>query len=110
LVIPRLYLVLALFTFASALTPALLAQTSVPLPAPAEWAASSARPAAPGDALVVTFTGAAPAPGAPVISGWNLTLKPDESFTLGGIRFTARIGADAGTDTTVWLCTRGIGV
>lgn len=77
----------------------------VNLPTPTEWAAPAGAPSAPGDTFGISF----PSPGvsvdgsAPVISEWTQTAKPSESFTMSGIRFTSRSGADAGTDTTVWV-------
>jgi hypothetical protein len=84
---------------------ALTLRAAIPLPPPTEWLAPATHPAAPGDAFTpaTEFTGPAPVAQAPVISGWNKTIRPDESFTLSGIRFTLRQGAAAGTDTTVWL-------
>ncbi len=75
------------------------------LPAPGEWGEPGMAPTAPGDAFAVKFSNptALPSPGAPAISGWNETIKPDETFTMTGVRFTARTGVDTGTDTVVWL-------
>lgn len=42
-------------------------------------------------------------PQAPVIGEWNRVVKPDESFTLTGTRFSLREGAALGSDTTVWI-------
>lgn len=81
---------------------------TISLPAPLEWGEPPAAPSAPGDDYPVAFadTGALPDPNAPQISEWNDTVKPDESFTLTGAKFTLRSGADAGTDTTVWVWAR----
>lgn len=78
------------------------------LPAPTQWGEPPSAPVPPGDTFPVSFadTGTLPGPDAPVIAGWNETVKPDESFTLTGARFTTRTGADAGTDTTVWVWAR----
>lgn len=72
-------------------------------PPPTEWDMPAGAPAAPGDAYKVSFGTATPAATAPVISEWNRTAKPNESFTLTGARFTRKTGTDAGSDTTVWL-------
>ena len=77
---------------------------TVDLPAPLEWAAPTAAPAVAGDSFDVTFNSEPISPLAPVISEWNRSdVKPDESFTLSGIRFTSRTGDAAHTDTLVWL-------
>lgn len=78
------------------------------LPAPLDWGEPPSAPSAPGDSFPAAFlsTGALPAANTPVISGWNETVKPDESFTLTGRNFTTRSGDDAGTDTTVWIWAR----
>jgi hypothetical protein len=75
------------------------------LPAPVEWAAPSGAPVAPGDPSQATFSdpSGAVAPNAPVIAEWDRTTKPGESFTMTGVRFTLRAGADSGTDSTVWV-------
>lgn len=78
-------------------------QTSVPFPEPLEWAAPAGLPAAPGDAYPVIFAGEVPSPQAPVISEWNRTVLPGESFTLTGVRFTLREDQLAGSDTRVLL-------
>ncbi len=78
---------------------------SLQLPAATEWAAPAGAPIAPGDRYPIMFSTSAVMsdPAAPVISGWNITAKPDESFTLSGIRFTTGNGTDIGSDTTVWI-------
>lgn len=80
----------------------------ISLPAPLAWGAPPSAPSAPGNSYPVAFadTGALPAPGAPRIADYNECVKPDESFTLAGANFTTRSGADAGTDTTVWVWAR----
>lgn len=77
------------------------------LPAPLEWGEPSSA-SAPGDGFPAAFADMAATPdaGAPRIAGWNDTVKPDESFTLTGTGFTTRAGADAGTDTIVWVWAR----
>lgn len=80
----------------------LMAQAAVNLPSP-DWSASGSAPTAPGDAYNVYCNGSAPVGNAPVISEWTRTAKPDESFTLTGVRLTDKAGAQAGSDTIVWL-------
>ncbi len=63
----------------------------------------SGAPTAPGDSYSESFGSATPNANAPVISEWNLTAKPNETFTLTGTRFTSRSGALAGSDITVWI-------
>ncbi|MEK0316084.1 PA14 domain-containing protein [Cohnella sp. 56] len=77
----------------------------VPLPPPTEWTAPSGAPTAPGDDYGITFASPAVtvAPNAPAIAEWTKTVKPNETFTLSGVRFTQQTGAAAGSDTTVWL-------
>ncbi len=79
--------------------------SGVTLPPPTEWAAPTGAPTAPGNPFPLALAAPSKAidPSAPVISGWNDTAKPNESFSLSGIRFTMRASADAGSDTTVWL-------
>lgn len=80
----------------------------VSLPAPLNCGEPVSAPSAPGDSFPVSFAdmGLLPDPGAPQICGWHETVKPNESFTLTGSRFTSRTGADLGTDTTVWVWAR----
>lgn len=80
----------------------------VDLPAPLEWGEPASAPTPPGDDFPVVFSnlGATPDPAAPQISEWHETVKPDESFTMTGARFTSRTGSDAGTDTIVWIWAR----
>lgn len=92
----RLLLLLLVVTSLSAAT--------VPLPPPSEWV-TGGLPTAPGESFPLTCTGATVA-NAPAISEWQRTARPDETFTMTGIRFTARSGAAAGSDTTVWLAAR----
>lgn len=75
------------------------------LPAPLQYGEPPSAVDGPGDSFPVAFVdmSALPTSGAPQIAGWNETVKPDESFTVTGARFTTRTGADAGTDTTVWV-------
>lgn len=82
--------------------------SSLALTAPLDWGEPPAAPTAPGDSFPVVFSDMASTPvaGAPKIAGWNETVKPDESFTLTGSAFTTRTGADAGSDTTVWIWAR----
>ncbi|MFP4176784.1 MAG: DUF4469 domain-containing protein [Candidatus Brocadiia bacterium] len=81
------------------------------LPAPRKWSPPEAAPSAPGDVFefadrvladVADVTDAAP-----VIAEWNRSVKPDESFTMTGTRFTLTEGERAGTDTTVWVAAAG---
>jgi hypothetical protein len=78
----------------------------VNLPAPLDWGEPPSAPAPPGDSFSAAFadTGSLPAVGAPVISEYNEIVKPDETFTMTGVDFSTRTGADEGTDTTVWVC------
>lgn len=78
------------------------------MPAPLDWGAPPAAPAPPRDIYSVKFAdmAALPNPNAPQISGWHDTVKPDESFTLTGRKFTTNTGADTGTDTIVWVWAR----
>lgn len=91
-----------------ALRPASTDGMMVSLPAPLDWGEPASAPTPPGDNFPVSFAdmAAAPVAGAPQISGWNETVKPDESFTLTGARFTTRTGADIGTDSVVWIWAR----
>ncbi len=76
---------------------------TVDLPAPLEWAAPAGMPTAPGDPFPAAFTGSVPNAQAPVVAEWNRTVKPGESFTLTGARFTVRAGTLTGSDTRVLL-------
>ncbi len=81
-------------------------------PGPAEWEGPAAAPAAPGDAFDlagVVDPAVTVDPAAPVVAEWNRTVRPGESFTLTGERFTARAGAAAGSDTAVWVWADGTG-
>ncbi|CAK4870504.1 unnamed protein product [Aphanomyces euteiches] len=75
------------------------------LPPATEWAAPSGAPTAPGNTFGVTFTSppATVPVNAPAIAEWNKTVKPNESFTMSGVRFTTLTGSAAGSDTTVWI-------
>jgi len=75
------------------------------LPHPVEWTAPDGLPATPGDKFHTDFAPPATGvvPDAPVISEWNRTAHPGESFTMSGISFTRRSSVDAGSDTTVWV-------
>ena len=88
-----------------ALTPSSASSGAVTLPAPLDWGEPAGAPAPIGDSLSVTFadTTSLPPANAPVISGWNEMVKPDESFTMTGTRFTVRTGASVGTDTIIWV-------
>lgn len=79
--------------------------STIGLPAPVEWAASAVAPSAPGDSFGISFSdpSGTVVPNAPAIGEWNRTTMPGESFTITGVRFTSRSGADSGTDTTVWI-------
>lgn len=78
---------------------------TVSLPAPLAWGEPPLAPMAPGDSYPVAFssTSALPDPNAPRIADYSDCVKPNESFTMAGANFTTRTGADAGTDTTVWI-------
>lgn len=91
-----------------ALRPVNVTTPSVNLPAALEWGEPPSSPVAPGEAFPIRFADAAaqPVSGAPAIAGWTETIKPNETFTLTGSRFTTRVGADAGTDTIVWVWAR----
>jgi len=82
-------------------------------PSAEEWRTIGAPASAPGDAFDLSgITAPTPVhPQAPIIAEWNRTaIKPDESFTLTGARFTKRSGARAGSDVTVWLYARDAGL
>lgn len=78
------------------------------LPAPLDIGEPTAAPRGFADSYPVSFGDMASAPSAdaPAIAQLSNTVKPDESFTVTGVRFTTRTGADAGTDTTVWVWAR----
>lgn len=93
------------FSFVSTLVlcPFAAEAQSIDLPSPAEWAAPSGMPTAPGGAFNPTFRSASTSPEAPVVAEWNRTAMPGESFTMTGTRFTLREGSAAGSDTRVIL-------